>query len=145
MKKLFPYLCALGLGIAFSFLLFKGEDFSLKEVFSENITATAFQLGVFNNEISALQLKNKYEGAIMMKEDDVYRVYYSILTNPAVITKMEKYLSEQKINYYLKTITVKDSNLIKALNEYEKTMIEGSDSVLTSVNKLITSSYGGGV
>ena len=145
MKKLMPYLFALALGVFFSYLLFKGEDFNLKEVFSENVTATAFQLGVFNNEISALQLKNKYDGAIVMQDEDVYRVYYSILTQPRVIAKMGKYLDEQKINYYLKIITVKDSALIKALNEYEDTMAEGSDNVLVSVNKLITSSYGGSV
>lgn len=143
MKKLLPYFCSIVLGIVFSFLLFREPNFNIKDVFAENLTATAFQLGVFNNEKSAVELKGKFDGAFIMQDEDVYRVYYSILTNPKVIVKMEKYLTDNKINYYLKTITIKDTGLIKAINEYENTMVEGSESVLISVNKLITSSYKG--
>ena len=143
MKKLLPYLCSLALGLVFGFLLFQDADFNIKEVFADTLTATAFQLGVFNNEQSATELKNKYDGSLIMQDEDVYRVYYSILTNPKVIAKMEKYLQDASINYYLKEITVKDAELIKAINEYENTMTEGSESVLLSVNKLITSSYKG--
>ena len=145
MKKLIPYVCSLALGLIFGFLLFQDAKFNIKEVFADNLRVTAFQLGVFNNEKSALDLKKKYDGAIVMQDEDVYRVYYSILTNDKVIAKMEEYLTNKKISYYLKSFVVKDASLIKAINEYEGTMAEGSETVLVSVNKLITSSYGGGV
>ena len=144
MKKLLPYICALATGFVFGFLLFQDKnEFDIRTVFADSLKATAFQLGVFTTRDAAESLKSKHEGAIVMKDQDVYRVYYSILTNEKVIAKMEKYLSANKVNYYLRDITVKDSNLIKAINEYEKTMAEGSDTVLVSVNKLITSSYKG--
>ena len=143
MKKVLPYLFSIVLGTVFGFILFQDTNFNIKEVFSSNINATAFQLGVFNNEEGAKEMKNRYENSIIMKDDDVYRVYYSILTSPDVITKMEKYLSKLGINYYLKQITVTDSELIKAISEYESTMAAGSDNVLTSINNLIMSSYGG--
>lgn len=143
MKRVLPYLCSLVLGVFFGFLLFQDTNLNIKDVFAETLSATGFQLGVFNNEQSAVDLRNKYDGAIIMQDEDVFRVYYSILTNPRVVVKMEKYLDDQSINYYLKTITVKDAELIKAINEYEKTMVEGSENVLVSVNKLITSSYKG--
>ena len=53
-------------------------------------------------------------------------------------------VTKQNIGYYLKIITVNDDSLIKALSEYENTMENGSDNVLTSINSLILSSYKGG-
>lgn len=143
MKKILPYLISLFVGGIFGFMLFKDANFDIKEVFANTIEATAFQLGVFNNEESAQLLKDKYQSSIIIKDDDVYRVYYSILTNDKVITKMERYLINNNINYYLKKITITDDNLIKAISEYEKAMIEGSIDVLISINGLIMSSYKG--
>ncbi|MDD2409887.1 MAG: hypothetical protein PHD03_04145 [Bacilli bacterium] len=143
MKKVFPYLLSLFLGGIFGFMLFKDNYFNIKEVFANTLEATAFQLGVFNNEESALLMKNNYKDSIIIKDDDVYRVYFSILSNNIVIAKMEKYLINQKINYYLKNITITDKNLITALNEYEKVMIEGTNDILVSINGLIMSSYKG--
>ncbi len=143
MKRILPYLFSILLGGVFGFILFEKANFDLKKVFANNIDATAFQLGVFNNEESALVMQKKFKDSIIFLDDDVFRVYYSILSNDIVITKMEKYLMNQKINYYLKDITITDKNLIKALNEYEGAMIEGSNDVLVSVNGLIMSSYKG--
>jgi len=144
MKKTLPYICSLITGLVFGFFLFQDPDFDIREVFAETITVSAFQLGVFNNQDSALDLKSRHEGAIVMKEEDVYRVYFSLLTNDRVIARMSEYLNNQSINYFIRQITIRDSNLIRAINDYERTMVEGSDTVLISVNKLITSSYGGG-
>ena len=143
MKRFLPYIIALATGIVFGFLLFQEANFNLREVFSDSMTVTAFQLGVFNNEQSAIELKNRHEGAIVMREEDVYRVYFSLLTNDRVITRMESHLQAQGINYFLRQITIRDSDLIRAINNYERTMIEGSEAVLVSVNKLITSSFSG--
>lgn len=138
-----PYLLSLLTGALFGFLIFKDTNFNIKNVFANTVNATAFQLGVFNNLNSAEELKKNYESAIIVKDEDVYRVYYSILTDNKVISKMEKYLTEQDINYYVKNITITDLNFIEALSEYENTMLKGSDTVLTSVNSLIMSNYKG--
>ena len=143
-KKFLPYICSLITGVFFGFFLFQDAEFDIREVFAESMTVTAFQLGVFNNEQSAIDLKSRHDGAIVMKDDDVYRVYFSLLTNERVISRMSQHLNNQNINYFPRQITIRDSDLIRAINNYEKTMIEGSETVLVSVNKLITSSYGGG-
>ena len=143
MKRFLPYICALVIGIVFGFLIFQETNFNIREVFADSLTVTAFQLGVFTTEQSAIELKNRHEGAIIMREEDVYRVYFSLLTNDRVIARMENHLQEQNINYFLRQITVRDGDLIRAINNYERTMIEGSEAVLVSVNKLITSSYQG--
>lgn len=144
MKKLIPYLLSLIIGCFFGYLLFQDTDFNVKDVFASTLPAKAFQLGVFNNLSAANEFKEKYEPAIVITDDDVYRVYYSILTNDKVIIKMEKYLKDNNINYYLKDVVITDDSLIKSLSEYESSMESGSNSVLTSINNLIISSYEGG-
>jgi len=144
MKKFLPYILALVTGVVFGFFLFQEADFNFREVFSDSMTVTAFQLGVFTTEQSALELQSRHEGSIVMKEEDVYRVYFSLLTNDQVIARMERHLQSQNINYFLRQITIRDSDLIRAINNYERTMVEGSDAVLVSVNQLITSSFTGG-
>ena len=143
MKRFLPYICSLVTGVIFGFFIFQETDFDIREVFADTMTVTAFQLGVFNNEQSALDLKSRHAGSIIMKDEDVYRVYFSLLTNERVIARMSQYLTNQNINYFQRQITVRDSDLIRAINNYERTMVEGSEAVLVSVNKLITSSYKG--
>lgn len=144
MKKLIPYLLSLIIGSFFGYLLFQDTDFNVKDVFASTLPAKAFQLGVFNDFRAAEALKEKYEPSIIINDDDVYRVYYSVLTNDKVIIKMEDYLKNNSINYYLKDVVITDDSLIKSLSEYESSMENGSDNVLTSLNNLIMSSYKGG-
>ena len=144
MKRFLPYILALVTGVVFGFFLFQDSDFNIREVFSDSLTVTAFQLGVFTSEQSAMELKARHAGSIVMREEDVYRVYFSLLTNDRVIARMERYLQSQNINFFLRQITIRDSDLIRAISNYERTMIEGSEAVLVSVNKLITSSFTGG-
>ena len=142
MKKYLPYLFSLIVGSVLGFLLFNSKDIDIP-VFKENIKATGFQLGVFNSVDLAKEYVKKYPSSIIIADDDVYRVYISILTNAKCISKMESYLNEQKIAFYKKDITINDSGLIKALTNYEKTMLEGNNDTFISINKLIMDSYGG--
>ena len=84
----------------------------------------------------------KYPNAIIVADDDVYRVFYSILTDNTVIEKMRNYLNTQKISYFEKDITVSDKGLITALNDYESVMKEASTKTFKSINDLILESYG---
>ena len=56
---------------------------------------------------------------------------------------MEDYLNKNKIAYYKKEIIVNDNGLIKALNKYEKSMINVSDDAFKAINEVIMESYGG--
>lgn len=134
---------AIILGTIFGLLMFNNSNYNLKEVFSNSLDATGFQLGVFNDYQTAENLKQKYDCAVIIQDDDVYRVYYSILTNNHVIKQMESFLLNQKISFYKKDITISDNDLIKALNNYQSLMIEGNDEVLSSLNKLVMATYKG--
>ena len=145
MKKFLPYILSLVLGTVFVFILFQNNGSDIKRVFKEEVKATGFQLGVFNSIDLAREYQKKFPTSIIMNDDDVYRVYISILTNNKTISKMEEYLNNNKIAFYKKDIVVSDSSLIKALNNYEKNMLDGSESTFTSLNKLIMESYGGNI
>ena len=142
MKRFLPYLFSLIIGSVLGFLLFSKTDIDLP-VFKESIKVTGFQLGVFNSIDLAKEYTNKFPHSIIMQNDDIYRVYISILTNSKCINKMEEYLNNQNIAYYKKDIVINDSGLIKALNNYEKTMLEGNQDTFISINNLIMDSYGG--
>ncbi len=138
MKKIIPYILSLCLGVLLSFVLNNN-----KNILSSSIKAKGFQLGVFNSFDLANEYMNKYPSSIIIKDEDVYRVYISILTNPKCISRMEKYLLDKKIAFYKKDIIVSDKSLIKALNNYEKTMLDGNNDTFYSINKMIMDSYGG--
>ena len=144
MKKFLPYIFSLLVGSVFGYLLFNSKDVTLN-VFKEEINATGFQLGVFNSLDLAKEFSNKYPSSIVIQEDDVYRVYYSVLTNDNTINKMEEYLNNEQIAFYKKDIKVSDKGLINALTNYEKTMLEGGITTFISINKLIMDSYGGNI
>ena len=114
MKKVIPYVISLILGTIFGYLVFEKTDFNIKEVFGEYEEVTGFQLGVFNDIEVAKEFKNKYTPSVILKDDDVYRVYYSILKDDDVIAKMEDYLSLKEISFYKKKIIVHDADLISS-------------------------------
>jgi hypothetical protein len=145
MKKFLPYILSLVIGTVFGFILFQNNENDIKRIFKEEVKATGFQLGVFNSIDLAREYQKKFPTSIVMNDDDVYRVYISILTNNKTISKMEEYLNNNKIAFYKKNIVISDSSLIKALNNYEKNMLDGSESTFTSLNKLIMESYGGNI
>lgn len=107
--------------------------------------ATAFQLGVFTSKDLASDYTKKYPSSIIVQDNDVYRVYYSILTKEKAINKMEKYLLDNKIFFYKKDITIKNKTLIKALKDYEPLMLNEEDNTFYSLNKLIMNSFGGNI
>ena len=144
MRKFLPYIFSLVVGSVFGFLLFNSHDIDIP-VFKESINATGFQLGVFNSVDLAKEYVKKFPSSIIIADDDVFRVYISILTNSRCINKMEEYLNNKNIAYYKKDIMINDKGLIKALTNYEKSMLEGNMDTFESINKLIMDSYGGNV
>lgn len=145
MKKIMPYMISLILGTVFGYLVFDRTDFDIKEVFGEYEEVTGFQLGVFNDKAVAKEFKDKYSPSVVLEDDDVYRVYYSILKSDDVVSKMEDYLSDREISFYKKKLVIHDGELIRAINTYEGGILKGSDKVIESVNSLIMASCKEGV
>ena len=99
-KKFIPYLLAIFLGIVFGYYIFDGE-IHLSNILNKS-DYKGFQIGVYTDYDKALTIKEKYAGSILIKDEELYRVYYAILHNDKNIQLMERYLNDNKINYYIK-------------------------------------------
>ena len=123
MKKLKPIFMALFLGTLFAFIIFNE---STKDTYAyQSYNALIIQIGVFTKEEYALDMCKKY-GGIISYEDNVYKVYFSILSRETNIDFIRDYLNNMKINYYLKKAYI-DDRLLSMINNYEEAMEKSSD------------------
>ena len=141
LKKTLPYVLSVILGIICGYYMFDGE-FHLSNILKQS-NYIGFQIGVYNDLKAAEKVKNKFDGSILIKDEELYRVYYSILHNDKNIEAMEKYLQKENISYYLKELKINDMSLISELSNIEKLMDEASNSLFLELNKKILSSYKG--
>lgn len=100
---------------------------------------TVFQSGVYQNSVNAYAEASKNKG-IVIKDDDLYRVYIAAYQNDSIIEKMNDYYKKKGIDCRLKQIKV-DESYIKLLNKYESMLTISSDeSIIPNINNyLITS------
>jgi len=137
MKKLYKSLFVLIIGIILGYYLCNINLFS--NIFSN--TYKAFQIGVYTDYGIANAYKEKYSNSIVIKDDELYRVYAAILKDNKNIEYMSKYLRKNNIEFYLKDININDKFLINELTEYERIMDNDNEVVFLEVNKLIIDKY----
>ena len=101
----------------------------------------AFQVGVYTTEELANTYKSKYKNAIVIKDNELYRVYVAILRKENNIENMANYLNKNNIDYYIKEINISDKNLKNTINEYENIMNNNSEIVFLEINKMIMERY----
>lgn len=140
-KKCTPYILAIILGIIFGYYMFDGE-IHLSNILDKS-DYIGFQIGVYTDLENASKIKEKYEGSVLIKDEELYRVYYAILHNDENIELMERHLQNNKINYYLKDLEINDMNLISEMSSLESLMIDASNSLFLELNKKILNSYEG--
>lgn len=137
MKKLRPVFFAVLTGCLCAFFLFKEVESRTLDDISYN--AVAIQIGVFKDKNTAEELKAKLGGVVVL-DDDIYRIYYSVLNRDENIEFMTDYLSKKGISYYLKDIRLKDE-LASELKEYERLMIKTNEESKLSINEEILNRY----
>lgn len=136
MKKILKILFVLILGIV------AGYYFSNKKIFNVfDQSYKAFQVGVYTDISIANTYKTKYDNAIVVKDNELYRVYVAILKDNKNIEDMCSYLNRNNIEYYIRNIEIKDKNLKNKIKEYESLMNSDSQIVFLEVNKMIMESY----
>ena len=138
-KKFIPYLLAIFLGIVFGYYIFDGE-IHLSNILNKS-DYKGFQIGVYTDYDKALAIKEKYAGSILIKDEELFRVYYAILHNDKNIQLMERYLNDNKINYYIKDLEINDMEVINEISSIESLMAEANDSLFIELNKKILLSY----
>lgn len=101
----------------------------------------AFQLGAYNDYDSALKEAEK-QSSIVVKDDEHYLVYSSLLSNTANIERMMNYLDDKNVYYYVKTIDANEE-FTNELFKYEEMMKSStSDIAFLRLNSKILELYG---
>lgn len=136
MKKLIKPFFVLIIGI---FLGYYICDNKISNIFKTNYKA--FQVGVYTSLEAANIYRTKYDNSIVIKDNELYRVYVAILKDKKNIESMSKYLTKKGIDYYLKDLDISDKALKKELNEYENIMNTENELVFLEINKMIIESY----
>lgn len=136
MKELIKCFIVLILGICVGYFI------SSKDI--TNIFKTkykAFQVGVYTSLDAANTCGVKYDNSIIIKDNELYRVYVAILRNEDNINLMSNYLNNKGIDYYLKDLDIDDKNLKRQINEFENIMNTDNELVFLQVNKMIMERY----
>lgn len=137
MKKLIKPILVFVFGVILGYYLCFADKF--KNIFSTSYKA--FQVGVYTSLDAANTYRTKYQDSIVVKDNELYRVYVSILKDNNNIDAMKKYLDSNNISYYLKDIEIIDKNIKKEINEYENIMNSDNEIVFLEVNKMIIEKY----
>lgn len=136
MKKLIKPLIILLFGIFLGYYVCETKPLVL---FKTNYKA--FQVGVYTNIDAATTYSSKYKNAIIIQDNELYRIYVAILKNEDNIESMSRYLDSQGIDYYLKDLSIDDKNLKKTITEYENVMSNENEIVFLEINKMIMEKY----
>lgn len=136
MKKIIKSLIVFICGIVFGYYIC---NLDIKNIF--RTTYKAFQVGVYTNLDAANTYALKYDNSVVIKDDELYRVYVAILKNKDNINNMSNYLNKKGINYYLKEVSIDNKNLKKEINDYESIMDTNNELVFLEVNKMIIDKY----
>ncbi len=137
MKKLRPVFLAVLTGCLCAYFLF--SEVEKNTILDNTSNAVAIQIGVFKDEAAANNLREA-KGGVVFHDDDLYRVYYSILNKDTNIDFVTKYLEKQGINYYLKPLNL-DLKILDGSIKYEDNMMKASDEKKLVINKEILDIY----
>lgn len=136
MKKVLKIIIVFIIGIICGYYIC---NINPKKIFDTSYKA--FQVGVYSTEELANTYKSKYKNAIVIKDNELYRVYVAILRKENNIENMSNYLNKNNIDYYIKEVNISDKNLKNTINEYESIMNNNSEIVFLEINKMIMERY----
>ena len=134
-KYLMITLIAILVGGLFAFYLFCGIDRTVADVIRNDGRITVFQSGAFETEANDLLEKNKYEQAIVVQDENLYRVYIGVSYDEEVTLAYDNYFKKNNYNYFRKKIKVSDSYL-NNIKKYEELIKKSfNEDIYINVNK----------
>lgn len=136
MKKFFKFILVFILGIMSGYYIC---NINPQKMFDTSYKA--FQVGVYTSIDLANTYKSKHKNAIVIKDNELYRVYVAILRKENNIENMSNYLNKNNIDYYIRDINISDKNLKNTIDEYENIMSSDSEVVFLEINKMIMERY----
>lgn len=136
-KKILLFILCIASGILFTFFVLNKENIYAKEEYS----VFAFQVGAFSKYDNAVKYCESLPSSLIVKEDDLYKIYVAIYRDIDLVNKMLVYFEDNGINIYLRGFNVDESFYNKLLN-YEKLLLNTlEESVYDKVNQSILNIY----
>ena len=137
MKKIIKLLLVFFIGVFLGYYV--NETYKIKDMFTNKYKA--FQIGVYTDIDAANTFSKLMKDSIIIKDNELYRVYAAILKNDNNIDNMSKYLNKNNIDYYLKDIEINDKEIVSIIKDYENIMNNNSEVVFLEMNKMIMEKY----
>ncbi len=135
-KTIIIILIWISLGILFTHVILNKNFFKGKEYM-----VYAFEIGTYNEEEQAQGVANNLPSSIILKENNLYKVYSGIYKDIDIVNKMVVYFEGKDIDILLKTINT-NSNFYNELDNWEKILANTNDEkVYDKVNQGILDRY----
>ena len=141
-KTIIVLLGATLFGGLMAFYLFK-DNGKEEQLVDGQTKVQAFQIGVYTSLDNANKSALKNNG-IVIKDNDVYRVYITLLKNNESISKMEDYFNSINLKYYLKDVYVKNE-FYNEIVEDENLIINSEQNTYNTINRDIINKFEGTV
>lgn len=136
-KTLIVIMCSITLGGVLAYFIFNKSV--IKRLDVEDKTGIAFQIGVYTNYENAKEVAYT-NGGIVIQDNNLYRVYVTLLTNEEAIEKISNYYDTLGLKYYKKEITV-SNDFIDDISIYEEMINKSNVDTYNTINNDILNTY----
>ncbi len=128
------------MGLFIAYYFYDNISTSVNTIMNNKREINAFQVGISSNIEDASTISKEYPSSITINDNDNYRVVIALFNNEELTSIYKKYCQDNKINAYVKKISV-NNNFYNKLVKYEEFLLNNPD-LITSINKSILNSYG---
>ena len=136
-KTIIVVVLSLTLGGILAYFIFNKSV--IKSLNIEDKTGIAFQIGVYTHYESALSEAYNNNG-IVIPDNNLYRVYITLLTNKEAIDKISNYYDELGLKYYKKEVIV-SNDFIDDISIYEEMITKSNTDTYNTINNDILHTY----
>ena len=126
---------AIIIGGVFAYFFYKDISEEVIALTNKNYEVNLFQVGVFKSQDNALNYQNNFESSIIYEDGDYYRVLVGIAYHEENKVKLESFLTNKGVDYYIKKVKMNEE-FIKSLENYETVMLKtDKEEVINNINK----------
>ena len=123
------------IGGVFAYFFYKDISEEVIALTNKNYEVSLFQVGVFKNQDNALNYQDNFESSIIYEDGDYYRVLVGIAYHEENKVKLEAFLTNKGVDYYIKKVKMNEE-FIKSLENYETVMLKtDKEEVINNINK----------
>lgn len=126
---------AIIIGGVFAYFFYKDISKEVIALTNKNYEVNLFQVGVFKSQDNALNYQDNFESSIIYENGDYYRVLVGIAYHEENKVKLESFLTNKGVDYYIKKVKMNEE-FIKSLENYETVMLKtDKEEVINNINK----------